>query len=196
MRATGILACALAGAASLGGCGDDTASPGSPDPQTERIDRAAPPPSGWRTVSNRVAGFTLSVPADWSVRKRESATLIRSDDRVLAVTVAADRSEPGRTTPAARYAREAFDAMPGFRRLRVRGSGKVRRSPYETGRVTGKGTLESRGQPQHVQVAAFRRPGRVTYTAVAFGADIGGRMPHRRQLDTLLASFRARRPGS
>lgn len=167
---------------------------GSPDPRTERNDRPADPPEGWRTFANRRAGFTLSVPRDWNARTRRRATLIRSNDRLLAVTVAADRGEAGRDTRPRPYAREAFRALPGFRRLRVRAVGTVKPSPYANARVDGAGILKRRRQRQRITVAAFRRPGRVTFTVVAFAAVIDGAAPHRGALTTLLASLRGRRP--
>lgn len=196
VRATAILVGALATGIFLGGCGDEKVTEGSPDPRTERIDPPAKPPPGWHTVSNRAAGFTLSVPPSWRVRKRGTATLVRSSDRLLAITVAADRSESGRKLRAERYAREAFRALPGFRRLRSGRPRPIARSPYESSRVDGTGTLKSRRQRQQIAVAVFRRPKRVTYTSVVFGADVGRRMPHPGELRKLLASFRARRPGS
>ena len=87
MRAIALL---LATAAALGaaGCDEEDEFTGSPDPATEQSDRPAKPPPGWHTVANRRAGFTLSVPRDWATRTRKSATLIRSRDRLIAVTVA------------------------------------------------------------------------------------------------------------
>ena len=178
----------------VAGCGGEDEIGGSPDPATERSDRPARPPAGWRTLANRAAGFTISVPRDWSARTRRSATLVRSRDRLLVVTVAADRSEPGRETPPARYARRAFRAVPGFRRLALRGTRRVARSPYPSARVDGAGTLAARRQRQRITVAAFRRPGRVTFTVVSFAAVVDGRAPHAGSLSTLLASLRARRP--
>jgi hypothetical protein len=194
VRLTAALACALAAALVAAGCGGEEKIEGSPDPAAEPSDRAVQPPPGWRTLTNRRAGFSLSAPRAWTARTRGSATLVRSDDELLVVTVAADRSQAGRDTPAADYARRAFDALPGFRRLEARRGAKLPGSPYEAARVDGSGTLSARKQAQKVAVAAFRRPGRVTWTAVAFAADLGGRLPHARELATLLASLRGRRP--
>lgn len=194
MRAPASLLATLAVALACAGCGEDDDFGGSPDPATERSDRPADPPPGWRTFANRRAGFTISVPREWSARTRKSATLIRSSDRLLAVTVAADRSEPGRTTPPRRYARQAFAALPTFRAARATSTGGVRGSPYPNARVDGRGTLAGTGQRQHITVAAFRRPGRVTYTVVAFSARVGSRPVHAVPLRTLLASLRARAP--
>lgn len=195
MRVIAILACAVA-ASLLAGCGEGEQDNAPPDPRTERIDPPAKPPRGWHTVANRRAGFTVSVPDGWTARRRGSATLLRSSDRLLAVTIAADRGEAGREMRAGGYARRAFRALTGFRRLRVRSSRRVKGSPYESRRIDGAGILTKRKQRQRVTVAAFRRPGRVTYTAVAFAAEVLGEVPHAGALTTLLRSFRARRPAA
>ena len=194
MRATGLLLAALIAGLAGTGCGDDDEFEGSPDPATERSDRPAKPPPGWRTIANGRAGFTLSVPPGWPARTRRIATLIRSPEGLVAVTVAADRSEPGRTTRPRPYARRTFRALPGFRRLRSARARRVRHSPYPAARIDGQGTLASRRQRQHITVAAFRRPGHVMYTIVAFGARTGPTRVHAGTLDRLLASLRARRP--
>ena len=189
MRATLLVAALLAGLAGAG-CGEEDEFAGSPNPARERSDPPAQPPTGWRTFANRRAGFTLSVPPAWPARARGSATLIRSSDRLVAVTVAADRSEAARTTPPRRYALRTFRALPGFRNLKVNAVRKVEDSPYPSARVDGTGTLAERRQRQHITVAAFQRPHRVTYTVVAFSA---GGAPAA-EIDLMLASLRARRP--
>lgn len=176
------------------GCGDDEKLAGSPDPATERSDPPADPPTGWRTFANRHAGFTVAIPPGWVPRRRGSATLIRSGDRLVAVTVAADRSHPGRTTRPRAYVRRTFRALPGFRRLRAGRPRRVATSPYPSARVDGSGTLAGRRQRQRITVAAFRRPGRVTYTIVAFSAVVDGGAPHGASLRVLLGTLRARRP--
>jgi hypothetical protein len=136
----------------------------------------------------------MAVPNAWTVRKRGAATLVRSPDRLLVVTFAADRSETGRNTPAAKYARRAFTSLPGFARLKARAGRRVVKSPYESRRIDGTGRLRARKQKQCVTVTSFRRPGRVTYTAVVFGAHVGRCIPHQGALRRLLSSFRARPP--
>ena len=190
MRATALLVIGLLAVLVAAGCGSEDEFEGSPDPATERNDPPANPPPGWRTFANRAAGFTLSVPDAWPARTRRKATLIRSHDRVMAITVAADRSADGRETRPRRYARQAFRALPGFRRKRRLEAGRVRRSAYPSARIEGVGILARRRQRQRITVATFRRPGRVTFTVIAFSAD----SRHRHSLETLLASLRGRRP--
>ena len=193
MRAIALLLAATATLAATG-CGEEDDFAGSPDPATERSDRPADPPPGWRSFANRRAGFSLSVPPGWPARTRGSATLIRSSDRVVAVTVAADRSEAGRTTHPRPYARRAFRALPGFRKLRASPARHVRGNPYPNARVDGSGTLADRDQRQHITVAAYRRARRATYTVVAFSARLGNAPAYAGELRKLLASLRAQRP--
>jgi hypothetical protein len=115
-------------------------------------------------------------------------------DRLLAITVAADRSESARTTRPLEYATRTFRALPGFRRLRRDKRRDVARSRYPSARVDGTGRLADTGRRQRITVAAFRRPGRVTYTIVAFSANVGRTPAHSGELKLLLASLRARRP--
>lgn len=194
MRARALLAAALAATVACFGCGEEDEFADSPDPATERSDPPAKPPPGWHTFANRRAGFTLSVPPGWPARARKSATLIRSSDRLLAITVAADRSEPARTTPPGEYAQRTFRALPGFRHLKPSETRGVAHSPYPSARLDGTGTLGVNGQRQRITAAAFRRPGHVTYTVIAFSARVGRAPAHAGELRTLLASLRARRP--
>jgi hypothetical protein len=193
VRAIALLLAATATLA-VTSCDEGDEFTGSPDPATERSDRPANPPPGWHTVANRRAGFTLSVPPGWATRTRKSATLLRSDDRLVAVTVAADRSEDGRGTPPRRYARRTFRALPGFRKLRATPARRVRGTPYRSARVDGGGTLARRRQRQRITVAAYQRPRRATYTIVAFSARVGKVPVHASALRTILASLRAQRP--
>lgn len=191
-RAIGCGIALLAILATPVGCGEKDGGP-PPDPAAERTDRPATPPRGWRTVLNRKAGFTVAVPRPWAARTRRGATLIRSDDSLLALTVLADRSRAGLETPARSYARQALAGLPGLERAQRRPAGAVR-SPYENASLEATGTPAASRRPQRVRVTVFRRPGQVTYTAIAFrNARVRPRR-HDRALDRLLASFRARPP--
>ena len=166
-RGLALLAAALAATAGCGG-DDDERALRAPDPTRERADRPAKPPPGWRTVRNIRSGFTMPVPRTWSARKRGPATLIRSDDRLVSVTVAADRTADGRRLPARRFARATIRSLPDFK---GRVAPRVRRvdgSPYQSARAEARGRLAVSKVPQRITVAVFHRPRRVTYTVSVF----------------------------
>ena len=134
----------------------------------ERADAAAEPPPGWRTVKNARAGFTIAAPRRWSARTRGGTTRISSDDRLVVMTVAADRSAAGKEKHPGAYARLALQSLPEFEGKVTARTRTVRGSPYPSARVDGLGTVGTARRLQRITVAAFRRPGRVTYAAVVF----------------------------
>jgi hypothetical protein len=156
MMASAALAC--------GGCGSGK----GPGQSAKKIDQPAKPPPGWRTVANRPAGFTIAAPRRWMVRVKDGATLLRSPDRLLVVTVAADRTPPGRQLPISQYARETLQDLPDFDGSLSARTGRVRGSPYRSAVVEGAGTIRTSRRVQRITVAALRVPGQVTYTVAAF----------------------------
>jgi hypothetical protein len=177
--------------AGLAGCGGDD----SPERPSERADRSATPPAGWRTVRNVSAGFTIAVPKSWSAATKRTATLIRSKDELVAVTVAADRSAAGRETAPARYARGVIAALPGFEGVVSVKDTRIAGSPYRTAIAAGSGTVRTSGVAQRIEVAAFHRPRQVTYSAVIFRNAQVRPVPGRATVARMLRTFRAQPPG-
>lgn len=176
----------------VAGCGDGDDEPDSP---SEKADAPAKPPPGWRTVRNRQAGFTISAPKSWSAATERRATLIRSKDKLVAVTVAADRSHAGKTTAPRPYAGDVIAALPGFEgEVSVKDT-RIAGSPYRTALAEGSGTVETSGTPQRISVAAFQRPGQVTYSAVIFRNARARPVPGRATVARMLRSFRAQPSG-
>jgi hypothetical protein len=187
-RTLAVLAAVLV-AAGCGG-GDDTKT------AKEHADAPAPPPSGWKTVRNRTTGFTLSVPKSWTARVKSAATLIRSKDKLLVITVAADRGTQGRELPPGEYAERTLEALPDFEGSVLPGVRRVRGSPYRSARVGGAGTLKTSKRGQRILVVAFKRPEQVTYALIAF---YSRRVPasfFEAKLRRILRSFRAQPPRS
>jgi len=152
---------ALLLAAGCGG-GDDTKT------EKEHADAPARPPSGWKTVRNRAAGFTLSVPKSWTARVKSAATVIRSKDKLLVITVAADRGDEAQELSAGDYAKRTLEALPDFEGSVLPRAPRVRGSPYRSARVDGAGSLKTSKRVQRITVVAYKRPDQVTYALVAF----------------------------
>jgi len=196
MSAPSRIATTLAALALLpAGCGDEsTEKKAAPEPEPERADRPAKPPPGWRTVRNSAAGFTVAAPRAWTAATKRSRTIIRSDDRLVAVSISADRTAPGRELTPARYARRTVRTLPSFAG-RVDGRvSRVKGSPYDSAVIDAIGTVSPSSLSQQISVAVFRRAGRVTYGALVFrNAGVKPRF-NQRTLNRMLRSFRAQPP--
>jgi hypothetical protein len=175
-------------------CGEEEQEETPPDPSEESSDRPAKPPRGWRSLKNAKAGFTISVPRAWSARTKSTATLIRSDDQLVSMTVGADRTRDGREIPAKRFVLETIHGLPAFKGRASRRTRRVRSSRYESARIEARGRIETSKLPQRITVAAFRKPGRVTYTVLVFrNARVKPRF-NEPAIERMLRSFRAQAP--
>jgi hypothetical protein len=175
------------------GCDDDEPANPGPEPSEEGSDRPAKPPRGWQVVRNRRAGFTVSVPRTWTARKRGTAMLIRSDDRLVSITGVADRTAEERTRSPETFARQTIRHLPGFKGRIGRRARKVR-APYRTARVDAVGKLRTSRVRQRITAAVYQRPGFVTYELLVFrNARVLPRF-NDPVVERLLRSFRAQAP--
>src|SRR4051794_32287873 len=88
---------AAVSAIAAAGCGDsDKPLPPVAPTQPEQTDRPARLPGGWKRLVNRRAGFSVGIPPGWKGSGAQGATLVRSGDRLMAVSHTADRSPDGR----------------------------------------------------------------------------------------------------
>jgi hypothetical protein len=190
-----VLGALLAAAApALVACGGDEPAERGSDPAAEPSDPPANPPAGWRTVRNERAGFTVSVPRTWSARKKGPATLIRSDDQLVSVTVAADRTVRERVAEPGAFARQTIKNLPGFKGRVSKLTPPVRRSPYRSARADARGRLRTSQVPQRITAVVFQRPGRVTYEVLVFrNARVRPRF-NDPVVERMLRSFRAQAP--
>ena len=160
----------------------------------ESFERPARLPTGWRSVRNPVAGFTIAAPKTWPADTRRRSTFLRSEDRLVAITVAADRSAAGRELRPAEYARQTLKSLPGFKGKVRRRVGRVRGSPYRSAVVEGSGSVNATSRPQRISVVAFGDEGAGTYTAVVFrNARVKPRI-NDRTIARMLGTFRAQAP--
>lgn len=175
----GLLAASVAAA----GCGGEGSST-----KPARVDPPAKAPAGYRSVANRKAGFTVAVPRTWKAVQRGDATLLKAPGRLVVMTLGADRSVAGRDTPPSQYARSTLESLPGFEGSIEPGGEQVSGTPYASGRVSGRGVIDTSPRDQQISVAALHIPGDATFTATIFGA---GSAP---AVGKILASIRAAKP--
>jgi hypothetical protein len=189
------VAAGLAGAAcaaGLGACGGSEEPPATVS--QERPDRRAPLPPGWRLVVNPRAGFTLGLPPGWTAEGARGSTLVRSGDRLLAVSIGADRSSDGRNLPPATYARRTATQLPGYRGLRVGRPRALRGARYPAAEVSATGTFARTRVRQAIRVVAMRRNRQVTYSLLVFRTARAPESLYRAAIAGMIRTFRARPP--
>ena len=123
------LLAALLVALALAGC-DDSDEPTEPEPPPppppkETIDQLGELPDDFERWVNRAGGFAFGAPRGWKVDDRDKGSLVRSFDRLVALSIVADRSAAALEVPVDEYATRAAEALAGFRDgLRVKGKGR------------------------------------------------------------------------
>jgi hypothetical protein len=181
---------AIALAALVGGCGEK-AEP--PPPPVETADPLPKLPREWKRHVNSRAGFVIGVPRQWSARDRRSSSLLRSPDRLVAVSVSADRGEGAQALPVERFATRVADALSGFERLKA-DRPRPFRARYDAAAVRATGRTRKGDVPQRLLVVVERRAGFATYTVlVAENASLGTKR-HRDEIRRILRSLRGRPP--
>jgi hypothetical protein len=158
------LAALLLGA---GACGaDDAAEREPPRPPPETAHPVPELPSRWEVRVNRAGGFAFGLPPGWRARDRGTSTLVRSLDRLVAVSIVPDRTRDAIETPLDDFARRTIAALPGFEsELEPR---RERGFPhrYRGVRVEARATAAGTGARQQVQVVVLRRGRQATFTVV------------------------------
>jgi hypothetical protein len=141
-----------------------TTKPPQPPPKETR-DPLPNRPHEWRRYVNERGGFALLLPRGWKPNTRGSSTLIRSFDRLVAISIVSDRSRAGLETPIADYATRTAKSLRGFNHPpRIRGTRPFKHR-YEGIEASGEARA-SGGIDQRVSVIVLRRNDLVTITAV------------------------------
>lgn len=187
-------ACAASAALALSlvaftGCGERE-EPEPPPRPAETADPLPELPRKWARHVNPRAGFAIARPPGWSARDRRRSSLMRSPDRLAAVTISADRSEGGLALPLNEFATRVADALRGFRRLKTEPP-RPFRARYDAVAVAGRGQAKG-GVPQRVLVVVERRAGLATYTAVVATNAKRAAGRHRDEIRRMLRSLRGR----
>ncbi len=161
--------------AALAGCGDSgdelsstTTTTPEPPPKETR-DPLPERPKDWEPYVNERGGYALLLPRGWKADPDGPQTLIRSFDRLVAISIAPDRSSEARATPIEDYATNTADQLGGFEKgLDVKGM-RPYDHHYEGVEVFGTGTSRD-GVDQKASVIVLRR-GEVATVTVFLAAN-------------------------
>jgi hypothetical protein len=150
---------ALVGLIGLLGCGDDEPAP--PEHRTETVDKLPKLPPGWHEYVNHRAGFALGRAPGWRAKRDGGGSLLRSPDRLVAISISADRTREAIEFPLGEYALEAAKALPGFHDLHVKRPRRFK-AQYNSQAVEAKGRAKG-GVRQSLLFIAMRRDHLATY---------------------------------
>src|SRR5438874_1726529 len=102
----------------LAGCGAGPTVHAHTAAEPAQAPAALPP--GWRTYRDYSSGLSNGIPRGWRGAKRGDSLLVRSPDRLVAVSVTADRTRDTLSVPLDRLTRATLAGLPGYRgRLRA-----------------------------------------------------------------------------
>jgi hypothetical protein len=179
----------VTGALLLAGC--DLGEKDEPPPAP--VEAADPPPKlprSWSRHVDRKLGFAIGLPPHWSAKDRRRSSLLRSPDRLVAVSVSADRTEGGLAVPVEEFAERVAKALPDLKQLKA-DRARPFRARYDAAAVTAKAKAKS-GVPQRLLVVVERRDDFATYTAVVAANAKHGGHAHRDEVLRMLRSLRGR----
>jgi hypothetical protein len=139
----------------LTGCGGG-APTSTTAPSDAKADTPAALPKGWTLKENGPSGFMVGVPPDWRADQRGSASLLSSPDRLVVVSITADRTNEALKAPLADLATQTTAHLDGF-------------SSLDPGAPV---PFEARYEAFSVAATAIRQPGeRQNLTLIVMRAD-------------------------
>lgn len=155
------LALAVAVTLSLAGCGgsgdESTTTTTKPNPQPrETRDPLPERPQEWQPYVNARGGYALLLPRGWRADATGPQTLIRSYDRLVAISIAPDRSTAALMTSIEDYATNTARALRGFTGGFDAEEMRTFEHRYEATEVYGSGRSRD-GVDQEASVIVLRR---------------------------------------
>ncbi|MGH2987945.1 MAG: hypothetical protein ACRDLO_14840, partial [Solirubrobacterales bacterium] len=167
--------------------------PPPPPPPKETVQQLPKLPGDWERHINRAGGFAFGVPRGWKVSDRGDGSLIRSFDRLVAISIVPDRSGGALEIPVGQFASRAAEALPGFRNpLRLKGEGRFEHR-YEGAEVRAVGTAKG-GIEQRVSVIVLRRDEVATFTVVIAKNQREAAHPSKKLAERIVETLRSRPP--
>jgi hypothetical protein len=147
------------------GGGDEAAPP--PERPRETVDKLPKLPAGWHEYVNHQAGFAIGRAPGWRAQHHGAGTLLRSPDRLVAISISAERTTEAIDFPLDKYAFQAAEALPGFKGLKVRRPHRFK-AQYNAQAVEATGRSKH-GVRQELLFIAMRRDHVATYAVLVAG---------------------------
>jgi hypothetical protein len=154
----------------LPACGseEEDAEPIAPVVDRKEETRQALPklPRGFEAYRSRYNGLAFGRPPGWKATRRGRATLLIAPDKLVAMSLAADRSDAAVATDTERLAVDTFAALEGYRGKLEPSEPRKFAHRYEAHQVRGDARSTRTGVAQRLRVIVLEREGRTVVTAL------------------------------
>ncbi|MGH2951250.1 MAG: hypothetical protein ACRDKX_04325, partial [Solirubrobacterales bacterium] len=176
------------------GCGDsDDPAPAPRPPETAEALPALP--RGWEPHVNGPAGFALGIPRGWEASDRGISTLVRSFDRLVAVSITPDRTGEALELGLPDFATRALLALPGFEGDLDPTDPRPYAHRYDGVAVRARATAAQSGVRQRLELIVLRRPELATFTVVVAANAERDSAPAARVAERVVDTLRSRPVG-
>ena len=187
-----LIALALAALAAAGCGSEEEAEP--PERKPETAQPVPKLPRGWTVQRNDNAGFAFGVPPGWSAKNKGTRSEVLSPDRLVAATIAADRSDEALEFPLREFAQTAITGVAGLRKLKP-GETKRFGHRYDGVVIDGEGVGGKEDIRQRVDLIVLRREGVVTFTVLVARNAEQPTAAYVPDVTQMIRSLRSRPPG-
>ncbi len=154
-------------ALALTACGSDD-EPVAPDVERkpETVEELPKLPRGYEPYFSRVNGLALGRPPGWKATDEGVATLLTAPDKLVVMSLSADRSDEALAGDPRTLAVRTFSALEGYEGELDPSEPKPFKHRYDGAQVEGEGVAASSGVPQRLRLVVLEREGATVVTAV------------------------------
>jgi hypothetical protein len=202
VRSVGVAAAVSAASVAIGvGCGErDEPEVTTTTPPVERAEKVRKLPHRWEVERNRKQGFALGVPPGWKRGPKachvkdvsKEATVMCSPDRLITLTITADRTDEALELSTHNFAVEVMAGISrNYQRPLDAGKAKPFEAHYDGAKVGATGRAAT-GVREDVSVIVLRREGLVTITAVVAAHATRATGKHKKFAERALRTLRTK----
>jgi hypothetical protein len=169
-------------------------------PPVERAERVPKLPQRWKVEKNRKQGFALGVPPGWHAGRKPchvrdvspEATVVCSPDRLLTLTITADRTDEALELSTHNFAvRVMAGISENYQKPLDAGKPKPFSAHYDGAKVSATGRA-AKGVREDVSVIVLRREGLVTISAVIAAHASKATAKHKKFAERTLRTLRTK----
>jgi hypothetical protein len=163
-----LAALAVGLAAWLAACGDDDddAAPPPVERKQETAEELPKLPRGFEPHLSRANGLILGRPPGWKATNRGIATLLIAPDKLVVMSLTADRTDAALAADPRALATDTFQVLEGYKGRLDPSEPRRFKHRYEAYAVKGEGVAADTGVPQRLRLIVLRRKGATIVTAV------------------------------